>query len=70
MQTELINILFSDFRDNFKHLFNWQEQGFVNEFIINLYIRIYPLQEQMLQPEGKSFSEFMMITHGSIGIHY
>ena len=41
MQTELISYLFYDFRNHFKHLFDWCEVGFANAIIINCFVRIY-----------------------------
>lgn len=42
MQTELINLIFEDFRKNFRHFFDPCDQGFINETIINLLSRRYP----------------------------
>jgi hypothetical protein len=48
MQTELISYLFKDFRNNFKHLFDWCEEGFVNSLIINCYVRLYHNMSQLV----------------------
>jgi len=46
MQTELINLIFGRFVSHFKYFFNSCEQGFKNEFIIWLYVRVhYPNAE-------------------------
>ena len=43
MQTELIQNtrVFKEFEKSFSHFFEECERGFVNEFIINMYTRIY-----------------------------
>ena len=41
MQTQVINLIFEDFRKNFRHFFDPCDQGFINEAIINLLSRRY-----------------------------
>lgn len=41
MQTSLITTLFTDFIRQFGHFFESCEQGFINEFIINMLARIH-----------------------------
>jgi hypothetical protein len=43
MQTELIQgtKVFKEFEQSFNHFFDECERGFINEFIINMYCRIY-----------------------------
>ena len=41
MQTDLINLIFIDFRRNFRHFFDPCDQGFINEIVINLLSRRY-----------------------------
>lgn len=40
MQSDLVNTLFEDFEKDFSHFFDSCEQGFINEFIINMFARI------------------------------
>jgi hypothetical protein len=51
MQTKLIDMLFGDFKRNFKHVFDPCERGFVNELIINMFSKIIPDKESIIEPE-------------------
>ena len=41
MQTELIETVFGDFAQSFRHFFDYCEIGFKNEFIISMLCRIF-----------------------------
>lgn len=41
MQTEVINLIFADFKNDFHFFFAQCDQGFVNEAIIRMYSRRY-----------------------------
>ena len=65
MQTELINKIFSKFIKRFKHFFNSCEIGFRNEFIIQLYARVYP-PNKLIMAYGKEPEEIVMVLAGNV----
>lgn len=52
LQTQLVKELFSEFIDSFGHFFDECEQGFVNEFIVNMSCRRY-FPDQEIAPIGR-----------------
>ena len=68
MQTKLIDMLFGDFKRNFKHVFDPCERGFVNELIINMFSKIIPDKESIIEP-GQKFSSIYFIVDGIVSIH-
>ena len=68
LQTELINKIFSNFMKQFKNFFNSCEQGFRNEFIINLYARIY-MPGTTIQEIGKEPNEVVLIQEGMVDMY-
>ena len=41
MQTKLVHLIFNDFLEKFDNFFGLCEQGFANEFVVNMYTRRY-----------------------------
>jgi hypothetical protein len=68
MQTDFIKLLFSDFIKQFAHFFDPCEQGFINEFIINMLARIHD-KNVVVQMAGKKFRELVFIREGAVGIY-
>jgi len=68
MKTELIRTTFSDFKKKFSHFFDPCQQGFTNEFIINMYTRIFANNTQIVAP-GRKFREMYFITKGHVVIY-
>ena len=50
LQTELIDLLFGNFKRSFRHIFDPCERGFVNELIINMFTKILPDREYVAEP--------------------
>ena len=48
MQTEVIELIFSEFQNNFRFFFAQCDRGFINEAIIRMYSRRY-----FKQPTGR-----------------
>ena len=69
-QTELIKLLFADFRLNFRHFFDPCEQGFVNEAIIWMFTRRYRAgtTNQMICQNGIKMTELYFICEGTFGL--
>jgi hypothetical protein len=67
MQTELVSLLFQDFKHDFKHFFDPCQKGFTNEFIINMYARISPPQSYLILPK-RHVQEIFFIRQGAVGI--
>ena len=65
MQSELITTIFKDFQHKFAHFFSHCEKGFLNELIINMYCRIYPPEQTIIQ-YGENFREVFFITEGGV----
>ena len=65
MQTEIINLIFKDFQQHFKHFFDYCERGFTNELIINMYARIYQPETTIVQ-YGQKFGEVFFIREGGV----
>ena len=65
LQTNLIEKIFSRFIKRFQYFFNSCEVGFRNEFIIQLYARVYP-PNKTIMPYGKEPEEVTMVTSGSV----
>lgn len=53
--------------EKFKHFFNSCEQGFKNEFVIQLYARIYMPQVE-IQAYGREADEVVLIEQGSVDL--
>ena len=70
-QTELIKLLFEDFRRNFRHFFDPCEQGFINEAIIWLFTRRYRAQDrsQMICQSGIKMTELYFVCEGTFGLY-
>jgi hypothetical protein len=47
-QTELVNLIFSGFKEKFGHFLEGLENGFTNEMIVNLYCRTYYCGQEIL----------------------
>ena len=60
MQTDLIKQLFGSFIRDFKYFFNSCEEGFRNEFIIQLYARVYK-PGMMIMRRGFEAQEVVLI---------
>ena len=73
MQTELIKLIFDDFRYNFRHFFDPCDQGFINEIIINLLSRRYPKakagRQRLVRPEYKMEHVFFTL-EGAFGLYH
>jgi len=67
MQTELINKIFGRFMSRFKYFFNSCEQGFRNEFVIQLYARIHPPNKE-IQRYGREAEEVVLILSGQVNM--
>ncbi|CDW90866.1 cation channel family protein [Stylonychia lemnae] len=63
MQSELTQIIFKDFQQQFNHFFQYCERGFINEFIINMYCRIYQPETTVVQ-YGQKLREIFFIREG------
>eukprot|EP00347_Sterkiella_histriomuscorum_P018484 403345342 len=68
MQTELINILFKDFQQQFRGFFQHCERGFLNELIINMYCRIYEPDQTVIQ-YGHKVHELYFIREGQVSLY-
>ena len=70
-QTNLINLLFEEFRRNFRHFFNPCEQGFINEAIIWMFTRRFKRQPRsmMIFENGVKMTELCFITAGTFGLY-
>ena len=68
MQNKIIDMLFGDFKRNFKHVFDPCERGFVNELIINMFSKIIPDKETIIEA-GQKFSSIYFIVDGIVSIH-
>ena len=64
-QTDLINLIFRDFLRNFEHFFGSCENGFRNEFVIQLFTRQF-LAGETLQEINKEFQLMTLITQGEV----
>ena len=69
MQTELIRSTrnFREFENNYIHFFEGLERGFINEFIINLYCRIYP-QSKTIIKNNQAVKEVFFVTQGLVEV--
>ena len=47
-QTELVNLLFSEFKEKFSHFFEGLEDGFTNEIIMHLHCRRFNDKEEIV----------------------
>ena len=65
MQTELIQSIFNKFIKRFQNFFNSCEIGFRNEFIIQLYARVYP-PNKLIMAYGKEPEEIVMVLAGNV----
>jgi hypothetical protein len=65
LQNDITNTIFKEFQHNFKHFFDYCERGFTNELIINMYARIYPPDEYVVQ-YGSKFREVFFIREGGV----
>ena len=61
----MINKIFGKFISMFKHFFNSCEIGFRNEFIIQLYARVYR-PNTIIQDYGKKPVEVVLVLSGMI----
>lgn len=72
-QTKVINLIFEDFKKNFRHFFDPCDRGFINEAIINLYSRRYQLPKsgriRLVRPQYK-MHEIFFIMEGSFAIYH
>ena len=68
MQTDLVQLVFEDFINNFDHFFNKCENGFRNEFIINMYARRYKNNEDVIW-HGQKFEEIFFILNGTVDMY-
>ena len=66
-QTQLINLIFGDFKQNFSHFFEGLQNGFINEFIVNLYCRTYANGQEILS-HGTKNSELFFIVQGCVAV--
>ena len=69
-QSRLINLLFADFRRDFRKFFDPCDQGFTNEAIISLANRRWNLNErpQMVHRNGIKMNELFFIMQGGFGL--
>lgn len=68
MQTELMNTIFKDFQNGFKHFFDYCERGFINEMIINMYARTYK-PDSTIVPFGEKFREVFFVREGQVKLY-
>ena len=73
VQTNLINLIFEDFRQNFRHFFDPCDTGFINEVIIRLYSRRYQRptsgRNRLVKPQYK-MTEIFFTMEGSFGLYH
>ena len=73
MQTDLINLIFGEFRRNFRHFFDPCDTGFINEIIISLLSRRYPKAKtgrlRLIRPEYKMEHVFFTL-EGVFGLYH
>ena len=71
MQTEVIQLIFSQFKNNFSFFFNQCDQGFVNEAIIRMYSRRYfkqPTGRLKLVEHQYKLTELFFTLEGTFGL--
>ena len=73
MQTNVINMIFEDFRQNFRHFFDPCDRGFINETIIRLYSRRYQRpttgRMRLVRPQYKMMELFFTM-EGAFGLYH
>ena len=73
MQNELIDLIFDEFKQNFRHFFDPCDRGFVNEVIINMLARRYQRKKtgklQIIHPEHKVEHLYFTI-EGAFGLFH
>lgn len=69
----MINLIFEEFKKNFRHFFDPCDRGFINEAIINLYSRRYQQSKssrtRLVRPEYKMI-EFYFTMEGTFAIYH
>lgn len=72
-QTKLINLIFEDFKRNFRHFFDPCDCGFVNEVIINLFSRRFEKptkgRHKIISPQHK-MTELYFTMEGTFGLYH
>ena len=70
LQTELIQsiALFKEFEKSFEHFFEECERGFINEVIVNLFVRTEKPGKVLVGYMGK-FSELCFIRKGAVEVY-
>ena len=70
-QTNLINLIFADFRMNFRSFFDPCDQGFINEAIIWLFTRRYSKDNisRTIVPPGHKMQQMYFIMEGGFGLY-
>ena len=73
MQTEVINLIFEDFKIDFHFFFSQCDQGFINEAIIRMYSRRYFKQPsgrlKLVEPQYK-LTELFFTLEGTFGLYH
>lgn len=73
MQTKVINLIFEEFRQDFRHFFDPCDRGFINEAIIRLYSRRYQKPStgrmRLVRPQYKMMEIFFTM-EGSFGLYH
>lgn len=67
MQTELVDLIFTDFLNTFSDFFNNVEVGFRNEFVINLHTRLLNHGEVVLS-QLQQVPEIYLVMSGSVEV--
>lgn len=65
MQTDLVNLVFSDFIRQFDHFMGSWEVGFKNAFVVNLYTRNYKEYEIFVNA-GHEIPMVILVFDGSV----
>ena len=73
IQTKLIELIFEDFRQDFRHFFDPCDRGFINEVIIRLYSRNYQKPKlgrmRLVRPQYKMMEMFFTM-EGSFALYH
>ena len=74
MQNELIDLIFDEFKQNFRHFFDPCDRGFINEVIINMLSRRYhrpktDSKKQIVHP-GHKLEQLYFTIEGAFGLFH
>ena len=68
MQTDLIQHLFGDFKEQFNHVLGPLEEGFSNELIIQMYSRFYMPNNEICS-YGQRFDAIYFLVQGEVNLY-